>query len=674
MTIPSIRTEGFNETELAVPADPGRTSREIARVWERFVSSGELAGGALRPVIADSWQRCRQLGVDPLLERAPTVVLPGEIDDILASDDFGQAGREVLDEFGRVVEGTGHVILLADHHGRIVYSVGHRGMQGLLDRLNLAPGGGWAESAVGSNGIGTPIALGRPEIVFGPEHYGQHWQPWVCYGCPVRDPSTGHIRGVVDITGPAKRAERMTFGLTVSIARSIEQHLVVLELRRRQALSATFRGLERRWPGEGLLAVDGSGTVVEMNPAAASALGIRTLAVPDPLLAELAPELVSPVQRAIEGGGVREERLAVRGAGGERPVLCRVEPVRVEGRALGSVVILSPRGPTPGRDRGGPTAPGPRYSFQDILGDASRFREALALARVAARRFEHKPILLVGESGTGKELVAHAIHLESPRARGRFVAVNCGALPRDLVESELFGYAPGAFTGARREGHAGKFQAAHGGTLFLDEVDSLPLDLQGKFLRVVEGGEVVRLGSETPLAVDVRIVAACSEDLRPLVEEGRFRLDLFHRLGVVEIVLPPLRERPDDIRLLAGAFLAQECAAAGRGPLALAPRVVDCLVGYRWPGNVRELRNLCTRWALTVERVQVEMDDVPRHIREPAPADLVPAEPGGSLRQTGDAIIRQTLAATGGDVAEAARRLGVARTTIYRRLKQSNGG
>jgi sigma-54 dependent transcriptional regulator, acetoin dehydrogenase operon transcriptional activator AcoR len=199
----------------------------------------------------------------------------------------------------------------------------------------------------------------------------------------------------------------------------------------------------------------------------------------------------------------------------------------------------------------------------------------------------------------------------------------------------------------------------------------VPLELQSKFLRILDGGEVVRLGTATPVAIDVRVVTASNVDLRGRVEEGTFRLDLFHRLGVVEIFLPPLRERREDILVLAEAFLKQEASEAGRRPLTLAPEVAAWLEAYQWPGNVRELRNLCARWVVTVEGREVRPEDVPRHVRETPEIRPGTARHGGSgLRETEDALIRQALQESGGRVGEAARRLDVARTTIYRRLKR----
>ncbi len=693
-----MKTENRRAHELAIPGDPAKALKEIAKAWEDFVALGRFTSAPPRSVIVESWQRCRDLGIDPRAERAPTVASAEEIEAILARADIGRAGKQVLDSFAAAVEGTGHVIILADAEARIVYWAGRRGLQGMLEQINLAPGGAWSEMAVGSSGVGTPLALGQPEMVFGAEHYCQRWQPWVCYGSPVREPGSGRILGGVDITGPARKVQAHTLALTVSIARAIEQLLLLYQLQRREELRTAARKLERKWPAEGILVLDDSGWVVDANSAATRTLGLSPAALKHAAFAELMPELWTSVRESVGGGGAREERVSVRmPSGAESAALCRVEPVVREGRTMGSVLIVSGRPEVSGRERratardgwsaliggsgaSGPerrgTGPGPssltssKYTFTDLLGHSPALHQVLNLARAAARGSCLKPVLLVGESGTGKELVAHAIHAESPRARGPFVAVNCGALPRELVESELFGYGPGAFTGARREGQVGKFEAAHGGTIFLDEIDSLPLELQTKFLRVLEDGVVERLGGAGGVSVDGRVIAACNVDLRCRVEEGTFRLDLFHRLGVVEIFLPALRERPEDVLLLTTAFLEEECAAAGREPLAIAPEVADYLRAYRWPGNVRELRNVCARWALTIEGPEVCADDVPRHLRESASCPPADAETASGLRQIGDEIIRRTLAECGGDVGEAARRLKVARTTIYRRLKK----
>jgi transcriptional regulator with PAS, ATPase and Fis domain len=469
--------------------------------------------------------------------------------------------------------------------------------------------------------------------------------------------------------------------LTLSIAGLVERNLTVLGLERRGALLKSFRGLEQRWPTDPLLLVDEGGQIVDMNSHAMTLLGLSSASA-HVRLEDLAPGLSDAVRRMPENGRGRQTTLILKGPEGHaRNVLYRTEPVTVDGRALGSVVVLYSRSPGAMAARAGSartahahrwaTRPSsrPKYSFADILGDSPALQDALKLARAVSRGPCLKPVLVLGESGTGKEVIAQAIHTESERAAEPFVAVNCGALPRELVESELFGYAPGAFTGARREGQAGKFEAARGGTLFLDEVDSMPMDVQAKLLRVIETGEVVRLGTAKPVVLDVAIMAASGPDARKRVEEGLFRLDLFHRLSVVEIVMPPLRERRGDIPLLAATFLAREVAELGREPLALSPAAANALAAYYWPGNIRELQNLCARWAITVTGREVGWEDVPGHIRTavaPGPA----SPPGEGLRGREDAIIRRTLEETGGQVAEAARRLAINKTTIYRRMKR----
>src|SRR5262245_9471275 len=413
-------------TGLAIPANPVRAVREIGSAWTRFVESGELSGAAPRATIAHRWRQSRALDIDPHMERAPEGITHDEIQEILGREDLGRAGRKVLDDSARAVAGTGHVILLADDQGRIVYSAGHAGLQQTLDRLNLAPGASWAESAVGPNGIGTPIALGRPETVFGPEHYCRGWQPWVCFGCPVTDPEDGRVLGGVDITGPARRAHPFAFALTLSIANSIEQLLMVLSLQRRQLLLDAFRTLEHRWPGDPLLVVSKSGQLVGANGAANRVFGLAGSGESLGLLSDVAPEIWSPLRQAIERGAGREEVLTVQGSStAEHQVTCRIDPISRDGQAIGSAIVLN-EGPgaagRPRRRREAAASPRTaRYGFADIIGAAPALREALSLARAAARAPHSKPILIVGESGTGKELVAHAIHAESPQANGPFV-------------------------------------------------------------------------------------------------------------------------------------------------------------------------------------------------------------------------------------------------------------
>jgi transcriptional regulator with PAS, ATPase and Fis domain len=351
-------------------------------------------------------------------------------------------------------------------------------------------------------------------------------------------------------------------------------------------------------------------------------------------------------------------------------------PLRYERLLIGAIVRVvgggSPQGSPASRAAVQGAAPAARYALEQILGASRAVRAALDLARTAARN--DLPVVLQGESGTGKELFAQAIHALSSRAGGPFVAVNCGSIPPTLLESELFGYEPGTFTGGRREGNAGKFEKASGGTIFLDEVGELPSPAQAALLRVLQEREVVRLGGSSPRPLDIRVVAATNRPLADDVRDRRFRADLYFRLHVLPIDVPPLRDRREDIGLLATAFLREAEKEIGRAGLALSDAAVEALEAYPWPGNVRELRNVVLRAAATTAAPLIEPGDLPEEIRgggpplpvQPAHARHAPSPDGAPDRE---AILR-ALETSGWNVARTALSLGVSRMTLYRWLRK----
>ncbi|MFH0343239.1 MAG: sigma-54-dependent Fis family transcriptional regulator [Chromatiales bacterium] len=659
-------------SELPAPVHLTRASKEIAAAWESFINDGTIPGPAPRPVVLEGWMRCREQGINPHAERASIGMTPEELQSILHSDELGRVGKSILDRFQKLMGGIGHVAVLADAHGLILYEVGHPEIQARLADINLTTGTLWSEQMVGLNGVGTPLALGRPELVFGHEHYCKGWQPWVCYGSPVRDPDSGRIVGVIDITGPARSASAQMMALTMSIAQLVEQNWVIVEHQKGDALRSLYRDLERRWPSDGLVLLNETARVIEINHTAAARLGVVATIFMNRTLSDIAPDLWNALQAPLAAAEPAEKRIDLTAGFREsRSLQCRVEPVRIDHRHLGSVLILSDLHPlAKPLVSVRPSGRAARYTFSDIQGENASILSALKLASAAAHDPRENPVLLLGETGTGKELVVHAIHAASARASHPFVVMNCGALPRDLIESELFGYSPGAFTGARRDGQMGKFEAAHKGTLFLDEIDSLPLDFQAKFLRVLEEGELMRLGSTNPVYVDVRLIAAASPELPRRVEKGEFRLDLYHRLSVIEITLPPLRARGEDVLRLAAAFLNAASLEARREVPRLSPTTARCLMAYLWPGNIRELRNLCARWVLTVEGSEILPEHLPPYIRSAADDPTPAVDIATDLRGVQQDLIRRTLEESGGNITEAARRLGIDRTTLYRYKKR----
>jgi len=309
-----------------------------------------------------------------------------------------------------------------------------------------------------------------------------------------------------------------------------------------------------------------------------------------------------------------------------------------------------------------------------LVGSSPQMAEVRAL--IARAGPTETRVLISGESGTGKELVAAAIHASSPRAGAPFVRVNCAAIPRELIESEMFGHERGSFTGAS-ERRTGRFELADGGTLFLDEVGDLGVEAQAKLLRALEGGEVERVGGERPVPVDVRVVSASNKDLPRAAEEGRFREDLLYRLNVFPIHIPPLRERPGDVPELVRHFTALLAARNGRPPAEVTPAAMDLLVRHPWPGNVRELANIVERLVILAPNPTVERDDVAAVLPPSgAAAGVLPSLGAREVVLTDEldrferTLITRALSAAGGNVAEAARRLATDRANLYRRMRR----
>jgi DNA-binding NtrC family response regulator len=314
-----------------------------------------------------------------------------------------------------------------------------------------------------------------------------------------------------------------------------------------------------------------------------------------------------------------------------------------------------------------------RYRLGNLIGTSPGMQEVFSLVERVAHT--DVPVLIQGESGTGKELIARALHENSPRAAGPFVALNCAAVPEGLLESEFFGHERGAFTGAHRS-HAGRFEQARGGSLFLDEIGAMRIDLQAKLLRAIQEKEIQRLGSASTVPVDVRIVAATGEDLEDAVRRKTFRDDLYYRLNVVPILLPPLRERREDIPLLVDHFLSAAAKRFNRDPLGATPEVLDRMQDHPWPGNVRELENCVERMVVLARSSRLSLDDLPPAVRKGPEAQEGGASgldlpPGGvSLVELERRLIRQALQRTHGRLRPAARLLGISYKTLQYRVRK----
>jgi transcriptional regulator of acetoin/glycerol metabolism len=645
--------------------------RAVERRWRATLTGGSVPE-TVRPIVRDSWVRSLDAAVPPTLTQAPLVWDENAIQVARERTDWFSLAEHILEAPDNAYAKGGHILTLFDAAGRMLAARGDQRALDALADINFRPGALWSESVVGTNGPGTALASGRAVHIVGAEHFCEKWQPWHCAAVPVRDPLTGAILGVLDISGFRESAHPHTLALAGTLTAAVEQMLAAHEAQRRVTVLRALATLVGRWPADGLVAVDRGGAVLGGAGPLPHALqpGVETA---EPVRRVLA----DAVRRAGDAGRPLEVRVPI-GDG----VSAVAHPVFDGGRAVGICLIVPrlplhlgrPAFPSPPATRGvtrRPTRPGAtRYTLDDIVGASAPLAEAARLAHIASTNA--LPVLVLGESGTGKEVFAQGIHAASPRGRGPFVAVNCAALPRDLIESELFGYVGGAFSGARREGQQGKFEAAQGGTIFLDEIVELSPAAQASLLRVLQEGEVTRVGAAYGQPVDVRVIAATNRDLAAALAAGALRQDLYYRLNVLTIPLPPLRQRDAaDIALLAAEFLQSASTDLGVPAPAIAPETIEVLAGYSWPGNVRELKNLMRRLVALAVGPVILSEHLPPHMRGgPAPAPIpasvpVPqaAAPTDPARADLIAIVRSARTMTA-----AARVLGVTRSTLYRRM------
>ena len=456
-----------------------------------------------------------------------------------------------------------------------------------------------------------------------------------------------------------------------SILRAVEEAANLLSVREEEQKNAQRFEAVLNFVHDGVLATDEGGLLTVVNPVAEKIFDVQR----DEVLGLPVTSVIQDtrIDKVLASGSPEFDQLQQAPAG---HILTNRIPIRVDGEVKGVVATFQEVSQIEAAERkirqnlygkGMVT----RYTFRDILTKDPQMKRLIKLAKDYAKT--NATILIQGESGTGKELFAQSIHAYSPRAQGPFVAINCSALPPPLLESELFGYVEGAFTGAKRSGKIGLFEMAHNGTIFLDEIGEMDRTLQARLLRVLEERQVMRLGSDSLIPVNIRVLAATNQDLRRLASQGTFRVDLLYRLNVLNLPMTPLRQRKVDIAYLAEYFLSRYQTEHKRRIEAIPPQISELLERYEWPGNVRELKNVMERLVLSAESGRIEADTVRLLLEEmqeiwkhPAIGAELPDLLSGTLQQIKQRVIAQVLQFEGGNKSRAAKRLGVDRATIDR--------
>ena len=627
--------------------------------------TGPPLTAALAPTIGTSWRRClNDFNLDPAVDYQPTVVDQTRIKDLHAEhEELVQIARAEMDSLYEQIAGSGYALLLADTSGVILCEKIDPTLKRMFIEAGLIVGAQWSEQREGTNGIGTCAAESRPITIHQSDHFRSRHIGLSCSAAPIHD-AYGHVVAVLDASsvsaGGNRNSQMHTIALVNSSARLIEKCLFLRRHRGDAMLRFHHRPEFVDLLHDGAMAVSAEGTVV-----ATDMTGLRLLGAKD--------------HKDIVGRSLADifdatfaELLASSSA--SRRTMYELRD-NLHGRRYFASLIGAGQHNSPARvmqsisSRAVVRVPGVRsdavLTLQDLAGDdpvmLRNMRNARRVADCAVS------VLIRGPTGSGKEAFAKAIHLASNRARRPFVAVNCAAIPETLIESELFGYTAGAFTGARREGMRGRIAQSCGGTLFLDEIGDMPLGLQTRLLRVLEEQEVTPLGSETSVKLDLRVICASHRNLRELLARGMFREDLYYRLNGITLELPALAGRRDKEALIRKC-MAGEVAVGQTASIESA--ALDRLAGYNWPGNIRELRNTLRTALAICESNVIRVSDLPADICQPGRLAATPTEQDITLEHAEREALLRVIEKNDWVMSHVAAQLGISRNTLYRKIKR----
>ncbi|MBB3139677.1 sigma-54-dependent Fis family transcriptional regulator [Halomonas organivorans] len=626
---------------------PSSSIQRSKEAREAFFQRGQLPTGLVDDAILNSWQRCtaQHKSVTERVEY-DTLARSGLAELLEASRTLMEAANEPLEQLNRTVSGAGYALLLTDHRGHALSAYRGSSRADRLVKQAFRQGVNLSEQRIGTSAMSCALSEGRPVAVSGPEHYLSANHILHCAAAPIIDPQ-GRTIGSIDITREHPLVQGSALSLVTQCAKTIERRLMAM-LEPYLVLRLDWE-LQEPASDDMLIALGAEGELLGMTPRVREVMGLTTTDGPRGFqdLFDLRFESVVDAARRRQSPILGQ---AHSGLSFSLHPFSQQTPCLIQGSAQRRPVNDSP-------------PPVPRTPD---FGDPSLNAQTTLALRAMSKRL---PILIQGDTGTGKEVMAQALHRNSDKHSGEFVAINCAAIPEALIEGELFGHMEGAYTGARRGGAPGKIEQADGGTLFLDEIGDMPLALQSRLLRVLETQEVIRLGGRTTKRIDFQLICATHRNLTEAVALGEFRDDLLYRIKGMPLSIPPLRERTG-LR----EFLIGQCDQVTEGRRQLSVASLDILLAHEWPGNVRELRHALTYADVMAEDAQVtiEPDHLPMDLLRTTTTRSSPlsGRAVGTLQTLEWAAIEKAMAQEEGNVNAAAKRLGISRATLYRRLKQ----
>lgn len=642
----------------------------IRKAREEFLTHGILPAGVVNETIIRSWQRSAERGIG--MERGETRCTPRH--DLMRRRDVNNTlllrSQPVMENLYHEICGTSSMVLLADREGVVLHSIGDPDFVDQAQKVYLKPGGIWSEGVNGTNAIGTALEEQTAVHVQSSEHFIDRNRFLTCSATPIFDPR-GAVLGALDVSGDYRGHHQHTMALVRLSAQIIENQMFAPEFP--NDIVVCFH-LKPEFIGtlyEGIAVFSPQGDFIAANRSALLQFGLDRFRMTGHSFASLFRLSLAKLLKmdSLQHHPVLKLQLQ---SGAE--VYGRVWP----GASTSPVTFLPiARSSSKENKLQSQMAGNPALLKELELGD----RRMQGLIGKALKVVGHDiPIMIEGESGTGKEMLARALHMAGPRRNGPFVPVNCASIPEGLIESELFGYQEGAFTGAKRNGHIGKIREADKGTLFLDEIGEMPLLLQARLLRVLQDRMVSPLGGTGSYRVELSVICATNRRVRDAVAAGTFREDLYYRLNGLLLTLPSLKEREDRVQL---ARKILDDLAGPERTVSISPQVLLIFENHPWPGNIRQLHNvLRTALALLGEGCEITVDELSEDFIEQAgcieggdEGTAPSVESGGEelLADVEARLISSTLDRTGGNIAAAARQMGIGRNTLYRKLRGRAG-
>lgn len=615
--------------------------------------------------IEASHNRCRSMELLPDNLFSTKVIEGLELQKILEKNsELILTAATFMNHLYDFVRGSGFFALLCDKEGCILNVVGDEKILLEALKLKMTTGAYMDEEHIGTNAMSLVLSEGVPVQVSGKQHFIVAYHKWTCCASPIKD-EFGNIIGIINLTGYIENVNPHTLGMVVAAANAIERILennkynLMLEISKKR-LETTFDSIS-----SGILTCDLEGNITTMNKQVLNMFGYKESEMKNIKIPDLIFSFHEIIKRLKSKDTFTDEDIYANTRVNKLQFTLTASPIYGLDMKIEEITLvfyeLKKSRKLAERILSGQAV----YTFDKILGTNDKFKKIIDYAKKIAD--SKSTILITGESGTGKEIFAQSIHNYSKRSEEPFIAVNCGAIPISLIESELFGYEGGAFTGAKKGGNIGKFEIAEGGTIFLDEIGEMPSDMQIRLLRVIEEGVITRIGSSKQINIDVRIMAATNKELKHEVERGNFRKDLYYRLNVLPLHLPPLRERRDDISELVSYYMRKTSKKLNKHSVHISEEYMKYLKNYDWPGNIRELENVIER-IVNSEVIQLNLrNEVAEKIEK-----SIDVYPGISLEQMEKHHITEVIKGVNGNLSLAAKILDIARSSLYRKIEKYN--